>query len=255
MDLVVPLSQYSHRRDDLELRFMLRSAVANCRDLWRVFIVGHKPDWLRESDGLVHIPCQDPHGVSKDANIIHKLLLACQTLASDFIVNSDDQIFCTPVEVRDLWAVWLDTAVQLRQAEECRNYSFWHDRLLRSLDECRRLGWPDWVCECHIPYPVDHEWYPRLMAQVDWNAGNGLWTHIYLNGYVGQAWPRRLNAPVEPPGSLMVRFKRGVSYPEAKQALETHRFVNFNDAGFTDGMKQALAEKFPEPSPWEDKFG
>lgn len=251
MHLVIPLGRFSHYRNDLELRFMLRSVVANCRDLWRIFIVGHKPTWLKEDDGLSHIPCDDPHGVSKDSNIIHKLLLACRTVASDFIVNSDDQIFCNPIEDRDLWSAWLDPSVKLKAAEECRNRSLWHDRLLRSLEECRRQQWPEHIWECHIPYPVDHEWYPRIMSKVDWNGGNGLWTHIYLSGYLAEAWPRRVSAPVAPPKSLVARFRRPISYNEAKQVLESHQFVNFNDAGFSDGMKKALAEHFPNPSPWE----
>lgn len=230
---------------------MLRSVAAHCRDLWRVFIVGHKPGWLKEGEGLTYIPCDDPHGVSKDANIIHKLLLACRVVASDFIVNSDDQIFCAPVDARDLWAVWLDRSIKLREAEECRNRSLWHDRLLRSLEECRRQQWPDWICECHIPYPVDHEWYPRLMGKVDWNGGNGLWTHLWLNAYIAEGVPRRLDPPKDPPEFLTARFKRPVTYPDAKQAMENNRFVNFNDAGFTEGMIKALGEKFPKPSPWE----
>lgn len=229
---------------------MLRSVAANFLDLGHIFIVGHRPVWLREGQGLTHLPCADPHGVSKDANIIHKLLLACRVLDSDFIVNSDDQIFCRPIESRDLWAAWLDTSVHLPSAEECRNRSLWHDRLLRSLEECRRLGWPEWVCECHVPYAVDHEWYPRLMSKADCMDGNGLWTHIWLNAYIYEG-PGRISHPVVPPESLMIRFRRGVSYEESKRALNSYQFVNFNDAGFTEGMIKALNEKFSEPSPWE----
>lgn len=230
---------------------MLRSVAANCQDLWRVFIVGHKPRWLREVEGLTHVPCDDPHGVSKDSNIIHKLMLACRVVGGDFIVNSDDQIFCKPTNAGDLWNAWLDPSIDLHHAKASRNHSFWHDRLLRSLDECRRRGWPEWVFQCHVPYPVDHEWYPRLMSEIDWGADNGLLTHLYLNAYISEAWPRRLNPPVGPPDSLVRRFTRGVSYAEAKHAMETHTFVNFNDAGFTEGMIKALGERFPVPSPWE----
>lgn len=251
MHLVVPLSAHSRGHEDLELRYMLRSVSKHCKDLWRVLIVGHRPAWLKVGDQLSHIPCDDPHARAKDANIIRKILLACKELGEDCIVNSDDQIFCQDVCSCDLWNAWLDNSIDLDQARARRKASLWHDRMLLTIDECRRRQWPEWVFEVHVPYPVDHEWYLRLMDGLDYTTGNGLLTHIYLNGYVAEAAPRRLSPPVEAPSGLMKRFKRLAPLTEVRTALTTHRFVNFNDSGFTSEMKQALAEKFPEPSPWE----
>jgi len=249
--LVVPLSAHSRGHEDLELRYMLRSVSRHFQDLCRVLIVGHRPAWLKMGNRLEHLACDDPHPRAKDANIIRKILKACEYLGEDFIVNSDDQIFCQDVHSRDLWNAWLDPAIDLERSSARRKSSLWHDRMLLTVDECKRRQWPEWVFEVHIPYPVDHEWYPRLMQGLDYSTGNGLLTHIYLNAYFAEGFPRRFSEPTASPKLLTTRLKRAITYNEARSALARYRFVNFNDAGFTAGMKQALEEKFPDPSPWE----
>ena len=77
IDVVIPLSAGS-RHGDAELRYALRSMCRHFEDLGRVWVIGHRPAWLR---GVEHIPARDDHS-SKDINIIRKLEPACGPCAA-----------------------------------------------------------------------------------------------------------------------------------------------------------------------------
>jgi hypothetical protein len=90
VDVVIPLGTGS-LKNDIELKYCLRSLEKNLINLGNVFLVGHKPDWIK---GVIHIECQDSNKQNKDANIIRKVTKACQhyRLRENFIRLSDDQV-------------------------------------------------------------------------------------------------------------------------------------------------------------------
>jgi hypothetical protein len=72
-----------------ELRYSLRS-LSNLTDKGKVYIVGDLPQW---ACNVVHIPCDDPYKDNKDANLIRKLLKACDSdISDDFMQMSDDML-------------------------------------------------------------------------------------------------------------------------------------------------------------------
>ena len=96
IDVVIPLGKGS-QNDDLDLRYCLRSLEKNLLNLGNVFLVGHKPNWVK---GVTHIECGDPNQRNKDANIIRKVAKACEhkKLREDFLFVSDDQVVVNPIE-------------------------------------------------------------------------------------------------------------------------------------------------------------
>lgn len=255
MDLVVPLSQYSLDSKDEELRYMLRSARENVPDLGVVFLVGHRPSWLKCDPQVEHVAFEDSHATSKDANIIRKILFCCRNCengSGEFLVNSDDQIFCRPVRRSDLNAVWLASPRVFSDASLAGDKSFWHVRLLDTIMECRRNGWPELAFEVHLPYVVNTESYVKIMESIDYYSGNGLLTHIYFNAFLNEPGCD-LADPVRPPEHWFIRFKwsKDLPFEDAQEALKSKVFLNYDDASYTAGLRQALQERFPVPAPWE----
>lgn len=75
--------------DDIELRFSLRS-LKFVKGLNKVFIVGHRPNWVTE---ITHLPFEDKHK-AKDRNLIDKIKHYCeQSDGNPFIKMSDDHVF------------------------------------------------------------------------------------------------------------------------------------------------------------------
>lgn len=71
-----------------EIRYSLRSAEKNIRDLGRVFIAGEYPDFLQEA---IYIPANDPYG-QKWRNAYYKISEACrdERLSEEFLLMNDD---------------------------------------------------------------------------------------------------------------------------------------------------------------------
>jgi hypothetical protein len=134
--------------DDLELRLSLRSVEKFCPWVRNVFIVGKKPKWL--SNEAIHIEERDPYGHFKDANIIHKILRACNDprVSDDFMFCSDDQLVTREVSFEDLSPHWL--------REWSEEDASWYDRSPwhKNLKETLRVFGPN------AKYWQPHSWCP-----------------------------------------------------------------------------------------------
>ena len=66
--------------EHLEIEYVIRSLKRYCSSwLGRIFIVGSEPpEEIR--DFVIHVPCDNPYTHCKDANIIHKVRYACETI-------------------------------------------------------------------------------------------------------------------------------------------------------------------------------
>jgi len=223
MDVVYPLADRSKHGDDFELRYSLRS-LAEQSWVDRVFLVGHCPVWARNVE---HIECGDPYQ-NKDANLIAKVLLACER-SERFVVNSDDQYILTPTDDFGPWADLLYAPSRSR----------WSGRVEATRQWCCNHGYSDAVFQSHVPYVVDAERYRAVMAEAPWSEGRyGLTTHVYLNMTAqprGECSAVRIKGPERDPA----RF------------IEGRTFLNHNDAGLNDALRAFLIARFPKPSKWE----
>ena len=85
--------------DNNEIRFSLRSAEKNIKDLEKVFIVGEKPDWLQN---IEHLPLADLYKI-KWRNAYAKVSRACMSpfLSADFLLMNDDFFILKPITGAD----------------------------------------------------------------------------------------------------------------------------------------------------------
>lgn len=72
--------------NNLELRLSLRSIDKYALNLGRVFVIGEKPDWIKN---VVHIPVNDD--LTSENNVFKKILIACKSgISENFVFMNDD---------------------------------------------------------------------------------------------------------------------------------------------------------------------
>ena len=102
MDVVYVIGKGSNWRDN-ELRFSLRSITKNGSGIRNIFIVGERPDYIKN---IIHIPASDifDPAVNADGNIITKILTACgdKRLSENFLFINDDHLVLKPVNIADV---------------------------------------------------------------------------------------------------------------------------------------------------------
>lgn len=98
MDIVYVLGKGSVWNDN-EIRFSLRSLAKNVRDIGKVFIVGERPNFLKN---VIHIPCEDSCSVAWQ-NTYKKTLLACKDprLSENFLHMNDDFFVIEPIKAAE----------------------------------------------------------------------------------------------------------------------------------------------------------
>ena len=243
VDVVYTLAPFSKHGDDWELRYSLRS-LAQQDWVGEIYMVGHCPSWATD---VWFVPCGDPWPAVKDANIIYKVLTACQVseLSSQFVINSDDHYILKPIPLEGL-GPWLENPSQLPESYRKMKRSTWHRRLVETMNWCRKIRRPEWVTECHIPYLVSKKLYQEKMGPAPYARGNGLWSHFYYCAVLDLK-----DAPKLEPLGMTVRLKDAVTRPELDKLTRKAVFFNHNNKGLSPAVKTWMEERFPDPSPWE----
>jgi len=216
---------------DAELRYALRSIEQHVEDLRKVWIVGHRPAWLR---GVEHIPAEDPSQI-KDANILAKIEAACRAGCSDrFVFWSDDQILLCPLAWSQLGPyTWRDLAGQHANGKR------WHRRLLATRDWLASRGLPTWHCDTHVPIPMERSRFLELAdaARDVWESGEGVTVGTW---YCNQA------AQPRPMGDRKATIEARLPTDQLHAAIAGRWFLGHNDAGFTSDLWALLDELFPD---------
>lgn len=224
MDIVCPVRPGD---DNPELRLAIRSWEANLT-FDRIWIVGHKPDWLT---GVEFIPGNfgDYH-----ENVYNNIRLACEhpDVADDIVITNDDIFVTEPVdEITPLYRCTLTEHLDLPRV---RRGGWWKDSLEATQICLQALGIAEPISyELHVPFPA----IKTLMAQT-----------LKQFEYV---------TPTNPPqwrtlyGNLHHTDGRQFQDVKAYHGGELHRpFHSTEDRSFP-AFEAQLAEMFQVPSQYE----
>lgn len=229
--------------DNWELRYSLRSLVANYKNLQRVWVIGHLPPWV---SGVTHVEHPDCYRTNKDANLIAKVVRISMEpcLSEKFIMMSDDHFLLQPTLESDFRPFYNKDMSNMKPTDFANNK--WAQRLRRTKEVLEKRGLPSRDYEGHIPYVLEKSKVPLYLG-FDYGHDIGYCVFsLYYNTlnpddatHIGEG-NTRAGFYGEPPEKKLF-----------KKEFKSKRFLNFNDNSFCPMIKEAVEKKFPEPSKFE----
>lgn len=238
IDAVYPLGTGSRWQDN-ELRYSLRSLEKNFPEIGRVFIVGQKPAWLQN---VTHIPLPDKYRQNKDANLIAKVLAACNAGVSvKFLRISDDEFFLRPIRYAEMAPLHHG---DLNRHSDSWFAGKWKSHLRNTRDRLRAANCSAYHFDVHCPNAYRRETFQAVMAAHPWATVPMTINTLYYNaaGIAGKPAERE-----------KATFERAVKNDsEILDRMRDAVYFNVNDRGLTDAMKNVLQKMYPEPSRFEN---
>lgn len=236
---------------DQELRYSLRSLARHFPALGRVWIVGHLPDYV-DPARVQHVP-EPPMprpGVFVES-AAKRWLNAELDLSDDYVMVQDDNYVLRDVQPSDFgpFAMQdLDTSVQ-------RGTNPWQNMLWRTHDLLKVLGAPVVNYEAHAPVRVNRARFAQMadrFAAIDAAAQHRYQSYCTITAY----W--NLCGVPDGEGFVADQVRTGFTHPDQARTvaqieatLADKTFAFHNDGGLTPALMEALARRFPNPSPFE----
>jgi hypothetical protein len=164
-DIVYPLGNGSEW-DDNEIRYSLRSIEMYLKNYGRIFIIGCFPDFLKESENLIHIPFEDVQG-KPSTNIRNKILAACndERVSDDFAVMNDDYYFTQLVDISNYPYYYdntLENAISRTVGNWYREYLVNTEALLFNPGVMRPLNF-----DVHTPIVYNKQYFELMCEKIE----------------------------------------------------------------------------------------
>jgi hypothetical protein len=233
--IIIPLGRGS-RYNDTELRYCLRSIEKHLTGYGDIFIIGEKPDWLRN---VVHIPFPDQGDKTydKERNIYSKIMAACDDprVTDDFLFMNDDHFLLQGYEARVFpyychgWLSEYMTVTDYKNTVRNTNDLLWP------------LGHDCLYFDIHSPILYNKEKFTWLLT-TDWTKPFGYCIKtVYGNCIEG------LTAHEYPD------LKISEAYPASKihKLLTGRAWFSVHDRAFNGGIRQVLQDLYPLKSKYE----
>lgn len=233
MDIVYILGKGSVWENN-EIRYSLRSVFKNVLDLDNVFIIGERPEWLKN---IYHIVAKDPYPV-KWKNAYHKISIACNSkkISSDFLLMNDDFFITKEIQAK--------------------NYPYYYNRFLRSKikthtkrfltsreNTAEKLEFleKDFLNFCvHRPFIYNKEKFKNL-PKISFKILGFSVRSFYANYY---------NVPaIKSKDPLLSPLKSKKDFDKLTRNLTD--FSIFSATARSPIFRNWIRDKFPEPSPFE----
>lgn len=229
IDIVIP---YKRTHDELELRYALRSISENFQKVGRVYLVGDKPEWVRNVE---YIP--NTNKDHKRINVGYALRMAMwrDELSKEFLIWNDDMFLLEPLEEIPLWH-----GKSLKEFGALYNSRYPQSYYTKKIHQTTaKSDLPHF--ELHIPILVDKE---KLMEQIGDHPPERSYlmrTHYALNNTDPSKWEYHEDVKIH-------------SYSGSKGWQEKERFKTFvssADNTFLGVIYPVLKELFPNKSRYE----
>lgn len=244
MDLLYLLGPGS-KHNDTELKYSLRSIMANCAGYDRIFLVGRKPTWM--NDRIRFVPCDDPYDCTHK-NMMHKILHVCHhTDISDlFVMQGDDHFYVKPYDFSKIQPYEKgELPTQFKEHEIAPKYR-------TSLIDTR-----DWLIKHGLPYmnASQHCGQPFLRSLI-LETEQALWQPAFRFPYGLES--SSLMASLLVHHGIMEyqhREDRKLAHFDGERGLLERIGPNFcfsiYDRAFEFGIEAILEKWFPVQSPYE----
>ena len=217
-----------------ELRYSLRSVDRYFEDQeCPIYILGDRPPvWLKPG-GRVQWRAIQGYATSRREGMWQAQVSGVQ-LADEVCWMNDDICFLRPTGWYDLRVALTEGRLEEQAGTLLRSGNLWKRGLGRAVADLRqfRPGEPVMRFATHTPFLFEREKSLEVLRSY-WLDYPGSWVTLYHNHH---RTPHRT-----------ARGLKTHVLPEAPGV----RYLNYNNYKLTDELKTALAERFPDPAPWE----
>lgn len=234
MDLVYPLGNGATHRDNIDLRYSLRSVELYLNDCDRVFIIGECPKWVQN---VIHIPAKDRYSfyTNREANIIHKCVQVFKTDCSEnFIFMNDDYFLLKPFSSGDL-NFWYKG--KLKENGPLTTYK---TAKYRTANWLEARGYTSFNYDVHCPSVFNRAVLKERLSRVDWKKNYYVFKSLIYN--MGTAKGEEY---------IDLKLKKIVNKAELFKTLEERLFFSTSDAIMRDGFLQIMESLYPNKSKYE----
>lgn len=218
---VLGTKSFNNRNDEIKV------AVASLRKycsswLRNIYVVGENPI----IEGVIHIPARDPYTHDKDANIIHKIRVACEkipNLSDDFLMCSDDQLVTMESSFNDFRPRYLriydpDDKFWINKK---KNGTIWFKRLCQTLD---RFGKGARYFEPHIFTPMNKHKFIEMCEKYDYQNEHGITVFSLYYNFIGEKGaPHFDHMAIERPPFVIPKGVRLIGYFDSSFANNNFR--------------------------------
>lgn len=247
--------------DDLELRYSLRSLEQHGTFVRKVWIFGDRPEFLTSDTAVVeHVPHEYLAWIGGFQTPVTNTFLMCflssliPQLEHEYLWFCDDYVLLDEFSESDARR---DRYIEDLAQCKTRGKGLWKEALWRTYDLLRRLGYPGYNFENHVPQYFTRtrvlESYRDLRDYVTQDRFYGLLASTAILNHAYKQERFELVRISEE--NLKVGFYLK-SWPidEIRKRCVGKKYLNFDDAGFNADMQRFLAERFPRPSRFERSF-
>lgn len=218
---VLGTKSFSNRND--EIKVAVSSLRKYCSSWLRnIYVVGENPN----IQGVIHIPAKDPYTHDKDANIIHKIRVACEkipNLSDDFLMCSDDQLVTMESSFNDFRPRYLriydpDDKFWINKK---KNGTIWFKRLCQTLD---RFGKGARYFEPHIFTPMNKHKFIDMCKKYDYQNEHGITVFSLYYNFIGEKGvPHFDHIAIERPPFVIPKGVRLIGYFDSSFANNNFR--------------------------------
>ena len=240
-DIIIPLGSGS-KKDNDELRILLRSMETNARNIGRVAIVtDNLPGWLQN---VVHVNYGDVFDENKDGNMINKTIAAINQLqCQEFVLTCDDTVFNQPCDLDDLPILYnARTQDDFGPDFDAKKWKRWHRRMYHTYWLADEMGRPlAHNYETHTPQRYNAWLMQDLLKEVNYRTGVGYGIFTLF----------RLCEGRQNQGQDQTAYKTTHESEDTASAPMDKLYVGYNDKAFLHGLRKRLLERFPNKSRYE----
>ncbi|HEY5391442.1 MAG TPA: hypothetical protein VIJ57_04965 [Hanamia sp.] len=254
-DILIPLMHQGSKHDNIELRFCLRSIEKHLKDYGNIYIIGEKPDWIKN---IIHIPFEDSTDNKQRAwNIYRKILAGCKyrcehfeqtrylvkesidQLSDNFLYVNDDHYLLTDYKAGE-FPYYHRGLINLKSLENN------HAQVEQSKNTYKIFGQKFYDFDVHCPILFNKNLFEIIFNKLN-NIDYGyLVKSLYMNHPIDTTYW----IPCED-----LKFRERIMMKESiYQALEGRDWFSIGDRALLEGSKmiEVLNELYPKKSIYEN---
>lgn len=237
MDAVYPLKRGGSNWHDNEIRFSLRSLKKHARNIGRIFVIGHKPDFLEFDDRLIHIPFEDD--ATPYLNAYRKIRAVCEDdRVSDRFVWMNDDFYLLARFNPDDWLYFHKGDMETLRYIRLDNKTMYRKVVRRTYEALKAREMPTIHYGGHWPFIYEKEKF-LAMDFPELDQGDGLLVRCVYGNYYRLPASRMRDRVTKRTGKYLTEVIKD------RPVFATYSKVNWPE------LEKSLTKLYPTATEWE----